>query len=151
MFSDRKLPFGDVDEGDPLVMIHIPSSGPLLQEEVMDSLKRAYGFYKDRFTDGIVRFFTHSWLIYPPHVEQVFPKNSNLQKFASLFRIAFTDVQENNHDFWRVFYCDYDENNLDSVPQDTALQRNLLAFIKQGNKMGNGLGMILHDENGIIK
>lgn len=142
----QSLPY----DGDTMVMLHIPSSGPLLLEDVMDSLKRAYAFYKDRFSDGIVRFVTHSWLIYPPHVEHVFPKKSNLQKFASLFRIVSTDIQENNYDFWRVFNCSYDEDNLDNAPQDTVLQRNLLAYLKQGNKMGNGFGLILYRENGII-
>jgi len=31
------------------------------------------------------------------------------------------------------------------------LQRNLLAFLKQGNKMGAAAGLILYGENGIIE
>ena len=43
-----------IEENAKIVHCHIPSSGPLIQEDVVDSLKKAYEFFKTiSETDGI--------------------------------------------------------------------------------------------------
>lgn len=147
----REESYRGVSKGDPVVNIHIPSAGPLTRESVLDSLHLAYEFYKeDAVVDGLMTFTCHSWLLYPPHYEEVFPAGSNLRKFYELFDVLEGKAGENNGDFWRVFNRDYDPDILDQVPADTALRRNLLSYIKAGKRMGSSLGVIRYDGEKIV-
>lgn len=146
----REEAYRGVQKGDTVINIHIPSAGPLTRELVLESLHRASEFYKDAFADGIVTFTCHSWLLYPPHYEEVFPEGSNLRAFYELFDVLEGEPSENNGDFWRVFNRDYSPDILDEVPTNTALRRNLLRYIKAGKCMGSSLGVIRYDGEKII-
>lgn len=137
-------------KGDTVINCHIPSAGPLAREAVMDSLRYAHDFYKDTLKDGVMLLTCHSWLLYPGHYEHVFPEGSNLQKFYELFTNVGWNYQKDNGDFWRIFNVDYSPEVLNRVPTDTTLRRNLLNYVKNGNQMGDGLGIILFDGEKII-
>ena len=139
-----------IKKGDPVILIHIPRAKSLDIDEVMDSLALGYERFKDRFDNGVVPFMTHSWLLYPPFLSEVFKKGGNIQKFAELFDI----IAENTagyQNFPNVFGCPYPGEDLSGVPQETSLQRSMLEFIKRGNLMGEGCGIFLYGENGILK
>lgn len=137
-------------KGDNVFACHIPSSGPLRLEDVMDSLKRAYEFYSDELVDGVLRVHCGSWLLYPPHAEHLFPEGSNLKKFYDLFDIFETKQDPENKDFFRVFGKKYSEDLLKNVEIDTTLKRNLKQYLLDGNCMGSGYGIILFDGEKII-
>ena len=140
-----------IQKGDPVVLIHIPAGKPLDSDEVMASLARGYQYFKDSFPNEVVPFITHTWLLYPPYLNGVFPEGSNLQKFAKLFTILAQDDKKYAN-FSNVFGCDYPgDENLNSLPQETSLQRNMLRFIKEGNSMGDGYGILLYGKDGIIR
>lgn len=142
---------GFAKRGHEVVNFHIPASGPLTTESVLESLHRAYEFYReDCVTDGIMLFTCYSWLIYPPHYP-VFPEGSNLQKFYDLFDVVESCESGDFEDFWRVFNMEYSPENLDKAPTDTRLRRNLLDYIKEGNRMGCGFGIIAYDGKKIIE
>ena len=90
----------------------------------------------------------NSWLLYPPHYE-VYPENSNLRKFADLFDITVSWESENNPEAWRVFNTV--SSDYENLPEDTTLQRRFKKYLIEGNKMGNGFGVILFDGEKIIK
>lgn len=138
-------------QGDPIVNCHIPSSGPLTMEAVMDSLKRAYGFFEQNRKDGLMLVTCVSWLLYPPHARQVYPDGSNMQKFYDLFHVVGSQEDKSNTDFWRVFHRDYAPENMKHVPLDTSLRRRLYSFLRQGNSMGFGFGVLLFDGEKIAK
>lgn len=142
--------YNSIKRGDRVILIHIPGGEKLDMTAVEQALQLGYAHFKDRFENGIVPFVTDSWLIYPPYLEGVFKEGSNLEKFARLFTVIeeSTDAFSN---FRTVFGIPYSEENLACVPQDTSLQRNMLRFIKDGNKMGRGYGIFFYGENGIIK
>lgn len=145
------VPYGGIQKGDPVVLIHIPAGKRLDSDEVMASLAQGYQYFKDRFPNEVVPFMTHTWLLYPPYLNGVFPEGSNLQKFAKLFTILAQD-DEKYANFSNVFGCAYPaDENLDSVPQETSLQRNMLRFIKEGNSMGYGYGILFYGKDGIIR
>jgi hypothetical protein len=146
----RDVPYKNINRGDPVILIHIPGGKPLDIDEVMASLKLAYDHFKDRFEGEIVPFMTHSWLLYPPFLREVFKEGGNMQKFAALFDIIDQNTTEYAN-FQNIFGCTYPGKDLSSVPQNTSLQRNMLSFITQGNAMGQGYGMFLYGENGIVK
>ena len=137
--------------GHEVVNFHIPSSGALTPESVLDSLHRAYEFYRDEcLTDGIMLFTCYSWLIYPPQYK-VYPEGSNLQKFYNMFDIVEAYESDDFGDFWRVFNMEYSPEAIDRAPTDTRLRRNLISYIKEGSRMGCGFGIIAYDGTKIIK
>jgi hypothetical protein len=148
--------FCDVDykgikKGDPVILIHIPRGKSLDMDEVMESIALGYERYKNQFEDEIVPFMTHSWLLYPPFLREVFKKGGNLQKFSELFDII-AENEAGYANFPNVFGCEYPKfGDLGSVAQDTSLQRSMLEFIKRGNLMGEGYGIFLYGKNGIAK
>ena len=126
---------------------HIPSSGPLTPEAVLDSLKRAYSFYADVQKEGILPVVCHSWLLYPPHYE-LFGKNT--KAFYDLFTVLRQDVSAENGDFWRVFNRPFSEDILTDLPEDTSLRRGFKQFLLAGNKMGSGYGVLLFDGERVL-
>ncbi len=139
-----------IKKGDSVILIHIPGGTPLDMGEVEKSLKLGYEHFKDRFENETVPFITHSWLIYPPYFDCVFKKGGNLEKFARLFNVI-DENDENFANFATVFGRAYRNEDLDSVPKETSLQRNMLKFIKDGNPMGQGYGIFFYGKNGIWK
>lgn len=149
---DAEEPYRNaVKKNDTVINCHIPSSGPLTRESVLDSLHRAYEFYQDLFPNGVMPLVCHSWLLYPPHYQEVFPKGSNLRNFCELFDVVHSDADVNNGDFWRVFNCEYSPEALEQVETDTTLRRNLLKFLKSGKTMGYSMGVLLYDGEKILK
>lgn len=140
---------GIVKKGDCVLGCHIPSSGPLTTDLVLDSLKRAYDYYPEARYDGKLVVNCHSWLLYPPHYE-LFPDSGNMRKFYELFDVIDSTAIASNHNFWRIFGRNYDPSILDQVPADTRLRRNFLEFLKAGNVMGNGYGMLVFDGEKIV-
>ncbi len=142
-FEARPIPFdyGDVcKKGDIVLDCHIPSSGPLLMEDVEASFRQAYEFYK---VQGKMIVVCSSWLLYPPFYREVFPENSNLRRFYELFDVVQQRECPYSWHGWRIFGTN--ESDLDKLPLKTTLQKNLHAYMKKGNSMGSGCGILIRD------
>ena len=124
---------------------HIPSSGPMLVEDIKESLRRAYRFYKDDRKDGKLTVACFSWLLYPP-IFADFKEGSNIKNFYDLFDIIEYRDNERNPDFWRVFGVKYSPEALESVTADNSLKRRICDHLKDGGNMGYGIGIICVDE-----
>ncbi len=139
-----------IKEGDRVFNCHIPSSGPLTPESVMDSLKKAHAFYKDELTDGILPVVCNSWLLYTPFEGTVFPEGTNLWNFSRMFTKLKETEDPNCNNFWRIFDQEYDPATLKDAPADTGLRRRMKAFLEAGNPMGSAYGILLFDGEKII-
>jgi len=142
-FELTRMPFDYKDickKGHMVLSCHIPASGPLLLDEVEESFKLACDFFK---ISGPMVVVCSSWLLYPRFYEEVFKKGSNLSKFYELFDIVESNERAITADAWRVFGTL--ETDLDKLPQETTLQRNLLEFLKAGNSMGGGYGVLVRN------
>ncbi len=142
-FEAIPVPFDYKDvckKGDMVLSCHIPATGPLLIEDVEEAFKLAYDFYH---INGPLVVVCSSWLLYPPHYEEVFPKNSNLSRFYELFDIVSQREANYTEAGWRVFgTMDFDFNKF---PQKTTLQKNLYKFLESGKKMGSGYGILIRN------
>lgn len=142
--------YGDLLVQDDIVCnCHIPSSGPLLEEDVIASLKQAYDFYKPYHRNGLLPITCHSWLLYPP-IADLFGKGSNLEKFYRIFEILNQKPDPENKNFWRIFYRPFSPENLKNAPEGSSLQRNIKQFLLDGGCMGNSVGLILFDGERIL-
>lgn len=138
---------GIIQKGDFVYNCHIPSGAPLKERDVLDSLQKAYRFYYSELQGKSMPVVCRSWLLYPPHYK-LFPENSNLRRFYQLFDVIDRNESKNNSNFWRIFSMEYN-NDPDSWPEHTTLQKNFKKFISEGNCMGNGFGVLLFDGNKI--
>lgn len=138
-----------IKKGDPIILIHIPSGAPLKIDEVMASLKQGYEHFKNCFENGIVPFAARAWMLYPPYLNGVFTEGGNLKKFASLFHILAEYEDATFKHFPYIFGCAYCGQDFSKLPQKSTLQRNLIEYLKNGNLMGSGYGILLYGENGI--
>lgn len=131
-------------EGENAYWCHIPSSGPCTPEAVLDSLKRAYEFYK---IQGVFAVSCKSWMLYPPHFP-LFKPGGNLSRFQQFFKVFHQEERE-NVDLWRIFGV---KENVDisRLPEETALQRSFASWLRQGNKMGCGAGILLFDGENVL-
>ena len=142
-FDDETL---GIKQGDIVYNCHIPSSGAMTPESIRDSLRKAYRFFLPELKDGRMVVTCSSWLLYTPLVEQ-YNERSNIKKFHDLFHIVNIHHDDTNHDFWRLFFCDYSKETLDTVQAETSLQKIVLAHLKNGGTMGEGTGYLIVDKN----
>lgn len=152
-YEPIKFPYDDykgiLKNGDQVYSCHIPSSGPVTRESVIESFKLAYEFYEDELRNGLLPVYCSSWMLYPQH-KALYGERSNLRSFYELFDIIDAVENTDNHNFWRIFNIEYSPETLDSAPEDTSLQRSFKSYIKQGNNMGTGKGILLFDGEKIV-
>lgn len=125
--------------GQPAVNVHIPSGAPLRREAVRESMWAAAKLFADRFPEGKVLFICHSWLLFPGHREML-PESSGIRGFMEEFTLAGSYEDPTGHDLWRIFHTDH-VSDIDSLPQNTSLQRAYVAWMKAGKGVGGGLGI----------
>lgn len=134
-----------LNRGDTVYSCHIPAKGKLTEEACLDSLQRAYEFFKPDLSGNILPVVCHSWLLYPPYHKQVFPRDSNLSRFSEMFDILYAEsTGQTFGDCWRVFGKMY-AGNTQNFPADTQLRRNFLRYMENGNDFGAGFGLLLYD------
>ncbi|MBQ7378520.1 MAG: hypothetical protein IJW70_02425 [Clostridia bacterium] len=129
-----------IAKGSKAINMHIPRSGePLSKQLYEDAFARAKEFYKGTFpTEQPVPFVCHSWLLYPETANFV-PEHLNTYKFLSEFTIMESHYND-GEDLWRLF--DTMERHPDRLPADTSLRRAFVAHLKNGGRVGWGLGIL---------
>ena len=140
-FERKAFPYDDVaglQKGQTVYNCHIPSAGRLTPELADDAFRRAKDFFAPELNGKPMPVYCSSWMLYPPHVE-LFPKGSNLRRFAERFTLIEAVPDPTNHDFWRIFNRPWDPAlPVSELPEDTSLRRAFKAFLMQGNTMGSG-------------
>lgn len=136
--------------GDPLLEIHIPSSGvPLTDEIRLDSYKKARDFFCPNATKP-VPFLCVSWLLWPAY-EDYIPDHLNIKRFRHDFTItAQSDPWDDFPDGWRVFGA---KAGLppEELPTDTTQRRLFAQFCRDGGKHGDAYGLFFFDGEKIIR
>ena len=132
-------------EGDRLVSIHIPASGPLKKEQCIASFRRMRQYLAEYRPDIDYKAIRcSSWLL-DPQLKRILPPQSNVLAFQTLGHVRGngTFVTETVS---RVFGEKAAAEGIDAVPHKTDMQRRLAAFAAQGGKFDNGVMFILREE-----
>ncbi len=149
--SDYHLGEYTLAKGDRVYSCHIPSSGPLREDDCIASLKKAYEFFGgEKLKNGILPVQCQSWMLYPPYIEKVYEENSNLKKFAQMFDIIRQiDAGNEFDDSWRIFNKSYTGTSK-GLPDDNSLRRNMIKYIDNYGVFGIGDGILLFDGEKIV-
>lgn len=134
-----------VQKGDPIIAIHIPPKYKMSRQTVTKALQESYRYYGFR---GNVAYQCESWLLYPDF-EKIFVPGGNIQEFRSFFDVIGATDHETFEDCWRVFKVGKIED-LNVLPADTRLQRNMLTHLRNGGKTGDGFGVLVFDGEKIL-
>ena len=137
-----------VRRDEPIIKIHIPSSGKLTEELCFDAYRRAYRFFKHHFKSDVIPFMCTSWMLYDRNLE-FFPAGGNLARFMSDFDIIENDVNPDHPDLWRIFGKKY--TDFAQLPRDNSLRAAMADFLLAGNQMGHGFGIFFHDGEKIVR
>ena len=137
-----------IKKGDPIIKLHIPSSGKLTEELCFDAYRRAYRFFKDQFDGDVLPFMCSSWMLYERNLE-FFPTGGNLVRFMTDYTIIDNTENPENADLWRVFDKKY--TDLTKLPRDNSLRAAMADYLLAGNSMGFGLGIFFHDGEKIVR
>ena len=136
-----------INKGDPVINVHIPSSGPLEYKQVLDSYGMAADFFQTRFAGPIIPFQCDSWLLYP-RVNKLLP-DGNLRRFTADFEVRLAGIDPRQDDRWRVFNVP-NSTPIKEYEETTRLQKRLKKWLLEGNQMGIGLGYFFYGNNGIL-
>ena len=130
-----------------VVNVHIPSFGRLAHEDVLDAYSRAAKFFGHLFQDGAVWFHCETWMLYP-QVNALLPAG-NMKRFSEDFDIVHACIDPNQDDRYRVFMQPPDVP-ITEYPEKNTLQKNLKAWLLEGNTMGVGFGLFLWKDGEVV-
>ena len=134
-----------VRNGDPVLSIHIPSSGESFDREArMDAYHKAFSFFGRK----PLVCFCHSWLLYPPYWD-LLQEGSNIRSFMDDFDVIRKWDEDHFGDAWRLFGRD-SEKKPEELPEDTSMQRSFKRYLCAGGKTGEGFGVLIFDGEKII-
>ncbi len=137
-----------IKNGDPILNIHIPSSGISLTDAVRyDSYRRARDFYFPG-SDKPTAFCCSSWLLFPDY-EDIIPEHLNLKRFRRDFTITGVSYQETFGNAWRVFGARA-ELPPEQWPTDTTQRRIFAEYTRSGKQHGSGYGIFFFDGEKIL-
>lgn len=138
-----------VKDSEFVVGMHIPSHlGGLTYDVRLDSYKKAYAFFKDRFKDGKAIFCCNSWLLYPDN-QNILPENSNVSDFLRDFEPLDITRTYDFGDGWRVFGSDA-HKPVAELPRNTSMQRAFAEWFEQGKKPGHAYCILIFDGENIL-
>ena len=129
-----------LQKGDPVLNVHIPSSGPLLRNEVLASYAQAKVFFAAHFGDKPPVCMCHSWLLNPA-IADMLPASSRIVQFASDFTVTRVDPDPNFGDAWRLYNMEYTGDPA-ALPRDTAFRRTYADHLASGGVAAEGFGIL---------
>lgn len=126
---------------DAAISIHIPSDSVLTPQKCDESLESAKNFFAEYFPEYKGKdFICHSWLL-APELGCLLPSYSNIIAFQQRFQVQNVDYSDTEYMDW-VFKTR--GIPVKDLPEDTTLQKNMKRHLRNGGKIGNGSGRLIH-------
>ena len=119
-------------EGDDVISLHIPRNVDFSDEAIDKSIEEGVKIAKARFPEYNPKFvMCSSWLL-DPGLEALLGESSRIVKFGKRFLRFSPQAASNGFGGFSFAFLGYDQNDLDSLPEDTSLRRKLKAHYKNG-------------------
>ena len=115
----------------------------------MDTYKKAFEFFKDRFDGKHIVICCNSWLLYPDNLN-ILPENSNTSDFLLDFQPL--DIRQ-TYDFgdgWRIFGVGKSSLRPAELPRETSMQKAFAEWFDKGKKAGNAYCILIFDGEKIV-
>lgn len=138
----------NINKGDTVYSVHIPSSGPLSEDLRYDSYTRACNFFSKETKDNPLICICESWLLYEDN-KNIFPGRLNMVKFMDDWDIIDSHDDDRYPDAWRLFGVDY-TGDPKLLPAESTPQKSMKQWLENGGKAGHGFGVMVFDGERII-
>ncbi len=134
----------ELNEEEDRICLHIPSDAKLAPELLNDSCAAARAFLKEYAPAWCERpVYLHSWLLWPGLSSFLAP-DSRIMNFRKAF--DFHLAEENSTDYlewvFQVAPGQLEGVNLQTLPEQTSLQRGLKKYVLGGGRVGTGKGIL---------
>lgn len=137
--SEKLTKFG-MTLGEHYLGVHIPATGPLRIEDCEQSLAMARGFFEEYFPHMQYSWFScNSWLL-DDTLQEILPKNSNILKFAAIFRVVEKKQADDIIRF--VFGWDATRDNMDMWNCRSGFAKTVKDCIANGKVFYESRGLI---------
>jgi len=131
-----------VDNGDLVISVHIPSGEPLDHDKNTADFRRAAKIFT-RIYGNIPAFYCSSWML-DKDIEGIMGKKTSLTRFGDRF-IRFPSKSKGKSVF-KYLYKTVNTDDLDALPENTSMQRAVKAHLKGGGYIYGAQGIILIDD-----
>lgn len=139
-----------IKDSDFCLGLHIPSHlGPLTYETRLDSYKKAFEFFKDRFDGKHIVVCCGSWLLYPDNLN-ILPENSNSSDFILDFQPLDIKQTYDFGDCWRIFNVGKSSLRPADLPRNTTMQKAFAEWFDKGKKAGSAYSILIFDGEKIL-
>lgn len=135
------------DESGPFIDLHIPSDADLSPAALNASVagaRRLLAEHRPEWRDAPMR--CDSWLL-APALKDLLPEGSRILRFQAAFDLTEADPDDRSYVAW-VFgltEAQAKARDVDDLPQDTALQRGVVALMRRGRNVGSAAGALARD------
>lgn len=139
-----------IKDSDFCLGLHIPSHiGPLTYETRLDTYKKAFEFFKDRFDGKHIVVCCNSWLLYPDNLN-ILPDNSNAADFILDFQPLDIKKTYDFGDCWRIFNVGTSCLRPAELPRNTSMQKVFGKWFDEGKKAGSAYSILIFDGEKIV-
>ena len=138
--SHCDIPEKNIKKGDNVIEVHIPRTGPLEREECERSFEIAKEFFAKYYPEYEYKYFTcHSWLM-DESLKALLPPESNIIKFQDMFEVFC--AEESYAALRFIFKWNAKKAEIGSFDAKTSLEKNIKAWVLDGKKLYQALGVI---------
>lgn len=129
-----------IESGERYINVHIPSGKPLDHTECLDSYSRATAFFRNRFSLERVIFGCESWLL-SPDLLSILSAESRILAFMKDYTILSQRPDAGYRNIARIFNVRATPDNVDDLPEDTRLRREMKKRLKAGKPINIAFGV----------
>lgn len=130
-----------LEQGDPILDIHIPRGAAFTVEDCRDSLKQASAFFPQQYPDKVIKAgFCHTWF-FTPQLQQLLPRESNIVRFQREFYLY---PHAGGPGFLWDFVFGEAYRDPSTAPRDTFLRRAVLDWLARGGELFDLPGVMFH-------
>lgn len=134
------IPKKELLRGDPIIEMHIPSTGSLKNELCVEAVKKAGEFFKKFYPEYEYKFFTcDSWLL-DLTLGEFLDEKSNIIKFQNMFDIVHKEKSDKTLKY--VFDWSATRENLSQFPCNTELAKKVKAHALSGKDFYRTYGIL---------
>lgn len=131
----------EIPEGAPVISIHIPSDAVLTEDRLHSSYRAAHQFFARYYPAYQYQAaYTNTWLL-APSLDALLAPSSKILVFRQDYRVLWDEPQR---DDVLEFVFGRRDLPLAQLPQNTSLQRKIMAVLQQGGQVGAAFGVLQH-------
>jgi len=127
-------------ENEPVLSVHIQTGSVITREALDESYEMALKFFPKHYPDfRFSIFYCSTWLL-APVLKELLPAGSRILGFQSGYRIVYLDEDQDGY-YARVFNMREKIADVNLLPEDTTLRRNIKRHLINGGKIGWAIGL----------